>query len=122
MREIIVDNVKYHCFEEGEVSNPFKIKPILITEDKVEIYEGESVWCLDTSCMQFHFIVINNTYKDYDLGVNIKLFRHKSEVLKYIEENEPKFSKKQVLEAINTIYNSSYGDVLVDKIKKKLGI
>lgn len=110
MKEIIIDNVKYHCFEESEVCNPYRIK------------EMSTAWNLNVKTWQY------NEFKVVDLNwiskerPDYKVFASKEEMLKYIDENEPKFSKKEVIEAINTIYNSSYGDVLVDKIKKKLGI
>jgi hypothetical protein len=76
-------------------------KPILITEDGKEINEGDNYWVWDYGCLkgtssEVH-AVFNASCTHTGDGINRKYFSTKEAAEKYIDENKPLYSKKDML-------------------------
>ena len=76
-------------------------EPILITEDGYEMYEGDKVYFVEIGEYLHKGCEIVNSYKyNYILDKDFKFFKTKENAEKYIYENKPEFSRKQILDAI----------------------
>lgn len=93
-------------------------EPILVTDDNVEIFEGDEYWCIYYStmirgpwklikekCPKFPFSIMTHT---------LATFKSEELAKKYLEENEPIYSKKQVREAFEATSNRS---IFASKLK-----
>ena len=71
-------------------------EPILITEDGVEIFEGDNYWCVNTAEHLWSFWQ-QTARSRTQLNRGVKAFSTKELGERYIEENKPIFSKKDML-------------------------
>jgi len=67
-------------------------KPILITEDGVEIFEGDEFYYVDN-----WFDCWNATTEDEDFRRIFKCFSTKEAADRYVEDNKPMYNKKDIL-------------------------
>lgn len=96
-------------------------KPILITEDGVELFEGDVVYYV---LISDRYIIYSNPVNKYDGGnPNYKYFSTKKAAEKYIEENKPRFSKKDILNLYEKLktHTFSYWNILLDEMIMKKG-
>lgn len=91
--------------------------PVFTTIDVVDIYESDEYWIATPGG-----IVKNKVIGDFIYPDGNKRFSTREAASSYIYDNEPVFSRSQINEALNSIINSSFGDVLVDRMKTKLGL
>lgn len=78
-----------------------KVKePLFITEDGVEIFEGDKFYFIDVEYKTCLYYAYKNINFKKESKFPIFSLIEKSE--KWIEDNKPRFSKKQVLDAINS--------------------
>jgi hypothetical protein len=74
-------------------------EPLFVTEDKKEIYPGDSYWCVNTASHLWS--LFEQTAKDRtQLNRTVLAFSIKEAAEKYIDENKPIYSKKQIKEAL----------------------
>jgi hypothetical protein len=78
----------------SEYWEEIKEEPILITEDGKELFEGDEYWFIDEEFIAYPNIVEDGCggKKDY------KYFSTKESAKKWIEENKPKWSNKDMIE------------------------
>jgi len=102
-------------------------KPLFTTEDGVDIYEGDKdfyVVCISNEYSYVPYQVFR-TSNYFDNKKEFIHFKSKEKAWEWIEENKPKFSKKDIEEAIGgsicfvssrytTIYNSGFWGALDD--------
>lgn len=106
--------------------------PILVTEDGVELYEDDKYYVIyklpynnihgmpyniiyDTWSVKGLFTVGRNP-EDY-INTNIKYFAEKSKAEEYVRLNEPKYSLKDIEDALSgELFNSLRGVVIKDTI------
>jgi len=93
--------------------------PLFVTEDGVNIFEGDDYWVVHHDF----------TYSIFKGGNQprmpaLQLFSTKKAAENYIGENKPKFSKSQITDILNVWLTDSYKTQigLYDQIKGKLGI
>ena len=67
-------------------------EPILITEDGVELFEGDNFFCVMGS-----YNILNGVFVSRYVAKEFKYFSTRKGAEKYIEENEPVYSKKDML-------------------------
>lgn len=93
-------------------------EPILITEDGYEMFEGDKVYFVEIGEYLHKGCEIVNSYKyNYILDKDFKFFKTKENAEKYIYENKPEFSRKQILNAINSNIGFSVfglGDLIIE--------
>lgn len=95
-------------------------EPILITEDRVELYQYDNFYFVDTMFNLGRGVLganIHNPIKGY------KHFSTKEAANKYIYENKPEFSRKQILEALDYAKYAEFSQgkwIIASKIKEKL--
>lgn len=101
-------------------------KPLFVTEDGVEIFEGDFPWVVnsknnydiyqwDEGCME------NGIKSDY--CKKLKYFSTKEVAENWIKNNKPEFSKQQILDAISEIKDNTAHGIFFSKIvREKLGI
>lgn len=116
-----VNGIDSHSTENLE-----KVKePIFVTEDGKEVYEGDKFWFLWNSDNNIWFGSCEpiNTY-GYTKNPKHILFHSHAAAEKYIDENKPRFSKKQIEEAMQIKGISTHDQWLIDcrEFKQKLGI
>ena len=88
-------------------------KPIFVTEDGVELYEGDKYYVIYTWSVEGLFTVGKHP-EDY-IHPNIKYFAEKANAEEYVRLNEPKYSLKDVEYALSgKLFNS--GVVIKDII------
>jgi len=101
-----------------------KAKPFLFTtEDGVDIFEGDTSVMLPKNKLSSSEITCSEKYKGGQRNIYL-YFSTKEAAEKYIDENKPKFSKKQIADVLN-VWLASAGKNqmgLYDQIKGKLGI
>ena len=96
-------------------------EPILTTEDGYEIFEGDKVYFVEIGEYLHKGCEIVNSYKNnYILDKDFKFFKTKENAEKYIYENKPEFSRKQILDALEYAKYTEGLWVLTLKIKEKL--
>lgn len=95
-------------------------EPLFVTEDGVKIFEGDVFWYIDESNQ---IILIGHAYAYHGKNRNYVYCSSKDFAEKWIEENKPVYSKKQILDALK-LYNSGavYWDNFYNEIKKELGL
>lgn len=100
----------HYLFHEKEIENWPEFwqevkEPLFITEDGLEIYECSTlIWFVDL--YQYNIRSCEYRYAK-DLTDKFKLFSTNEAAEKWIEENKPIFSKKQLREAIHKWYEYS---------------
>jgi len=72
-----------------------KKEPILITEDRVEIFKGDIYYCVNSDLLLSEFIAEKNTMQK-----NVKIFAKKENAEKYLKENKPLYSLDDIKEAL----------------------
>ena len=107
-------------------------EPLFVTEDNVEIFEGDNYWFYWTknpASMQYVNIpyeVFNAKKLDRDsvYSHSAKFFSTKEAAEKYIDENKPKYSKKEIKEALSKVYLSTTNGTFINEslFKQCLGI
>lgn len=75
-----------------------EVKPLLITEDGVELFECNSYTTVNSNFSIFSGYTVP---KDFKLKKDIKYFSSWELASNYVEENKPRFSKKQLREEFN---------------------
>ena len=99
-------------------------EPILTTEDGYEMYEGDKVYFVEIGEYLHKGCEIVNSYKyNYILDKDFKFFKTKENAEKYIYENKPEFSRKQILEALDYAKYAEFSQgkwIIASKIKEKL--
>ena len=99
-------------------------EPILTTEDGYEMFEGDKVYFVEIGEYLHKGCEIVNSYKyNYILDKDFKFFKTKENAEKYIYENKPEFSRKQILDALEYAKYTEISQglwVLTLKIKEKL--
>ena len=98
-------------------------EPILTTEDGYEMFEGDCVYFI-TPLMNTVFVKQNITKDFSDTCI---YFKTKENVEKYIYENKPEFSRKQILDAIDICdsYYTTHSDnyfIKVSHLKRLLNL
>lgn len=71
-------------------------EPILITEDGVDLYEGDTVYI---TSIDANFLSERNIRRDdpvFNKNVSFKFFAKEENVANYIKENKPMYSRKEV--------------------------
>jgi hypothetical protein len=108
------------------------------TEDGFKIFKGDKVFVVYLDCtypIEPYTISFILNANDYD-GTNphYKYFSKRENAEKWVKENKPKFSEKQIREAIsishertlattpNTQYYTDYRNINTDRFKKELGL
>lgn len=83
------------------------IKPLFTTVDGKDIFIGDSVYAVSDD-----FQLLYTSYAD-ESDRTIRSFSTKVAAEKYIEQNKPKYSEKDILEAVNNWSHSSIsiGDI-----------
>lgn len=99
--------------------------PLFVTEDGVEVFDGEDYFFVDLADDE-------KVYQHYTFEVvpsfskTAKRFKHRENAEKYISDNRPKYSKREILEALDAAYDehSCHHNIydLVNRIKTKLGL
>lgn len=91
-----------------------KVKPVFFTEDRVEIYEGDEYWFVDSSFNAYWNESIEGQEK---FRIN-KYFSTKEAAQEYIDQNKPKYS----LNDIKKVFEVSNGvtmDFLIDRLENQ---
>jgi hypothetical protein len=84
------------------ISEIKKVKePIFVTEDNYEIFIKDSCHLINTSYWQLFENMVQT--RDLILPSWMKAFKDLEKAKKYLEENKPRFSKKQLTEALKLI-------------------
>lgn len=84
--------------------------PLFITEDKVEVFENDSVWLVKPSIEKFFIINWKKYFGDNGKPMpKDKAFSKEINAQKYIDESKPKYSKKDIL---NIIAKCTYGSII----------
>lgn len=73
-------------------------EPILISEDGIEMFNGDHYWYIENYEISEH-IIYNNVTVEKDSNV----FSTKEAAEKWIDENKPKFSESDIEKAIKNI-------------------
>lgn len=104
------------------------VRPVkkTLTEDSFEINNGDFLFCVEN----FEIIQRNIDPKKLIHHPNIKIFKEKSNVEKYVEDNKPIYSKKEIRDAIGSLEKVNYNEesattswgVNVDKLTSKLNL
>lgn len=99
-------------------------EPILTTEDGYEMYEGDKVYFVEIGEYLHKGCETVNSYKyNYILDKDFKFFKTKENAEKYIYENKPEFSRKQIKELYEKLktHTFSYWNILLDEMLIKKG-
>ena len=106
-----------------------KIKePLFITHDGVEVFEGDKICIVYTYLFSniqpyTHSVLIPLTQRLLNEHDSYKIFSNIENAEKWIEQNKPKFSIKQINDAIDSeLDNNSIHKYYIDNFKKQLGI
>lgn len=102
---------------------PFN-QPLFTDELGNEVYEGDKIYFVEIGEYLHKGCEIVNSYKNnYILDNDFKFFKNKADAEKYISDNKPTFSRKQILDILTepTITNL-WGYVDPYKFKQKLGL
>lgn len=106
---IVVGGVAYNLVPACEE----KVQPILFrTEDGHDVYEGQMYYSVRLEDKSTFLHLTAESGWDYSDRVK---FHHKENALKYIEDNKPRFSKTQILDAFHR--SVTLGDLM-----KQLGL
>ena len=136
---IIEGTLKFNTIEESAQNFIFKLvskgynlqhykEPILTTEDGYEMYEGDKVYFVEIGEYLHKGCEIVNSYKyNYILDKDFKFFKTKENAEKYIYENKPEFSRKQILDVIDVCdsYYTTHDDnyfVKVSDLRRLLNL
>lgn len=84
-------------------------KPLFTTFDGKDIFEGDSYWLVRSDFSLWKELPTHTD--NYGNPSPLKAFSTKESAQKYIEENKPKYSKKQILDILNNDFNSD-GEVI----------
>lgn len=97
-------------------------QPLFITEDGKEIFEDSDVWWVRTTFEDktfcddkpFEYGLFNRDWNTRSKSLRYKWFSTKEAAEKWIEENKPVYSKKQILNKIEEIYRKLSIEFLSD--------
>jgi hypothetical protein len=105
---------------EYNMMNMNKLKYIFITEDGRETFKEDTLYVVHTLTYDSFKTIINDEF----LPINdFKYFSSKEFAENYIKENKPKFSEKQILNAIEKYKLCPLpNSILFSELKKELGI
>jgi len=106
-----------HMLVEPEHININKIEhykePILITEDGISLFTNDLVWFITDNMYEVYYKHCNK-----DMSTKYKYFSTKAIAEKYIENNKPKFSKKELMDIIQ-LDTEQYDDgEVIEKLVK----
>ena len=136
---IIEDKLRFNTVEESGQNFIFELiskeynlqhykEPILTTEDGYEMFEGDKVYFVEIGEYLHKGCETVNSYKyNYILDKDFKFFKTKENAEKYIYENKPEFSRKQILDAIDICdsYYTTHSDnyfIKVSHLKRLLNL
>ena len=98
-------------------------EPILITEDGVELFEGNDVFFVEVGEYLHHGKEkVNSNKYNYNLDKSFKYFSTKEKALEYIDLNKPRFSKKEIKEQLGRLVYTDINKHIMSSICNKLGI
>lgn len=102
-------NNNYIC----EIISEIKKAPevLFVTEDGIEIFEGDSYFRVRLDTLE---ILKSNENWVSSLKL-IKYFSTKEAAEKYIDENKPKYSKKEIKEALSKVYLSTTNGTFINE-------
>lgn len=86
-----------------------KPKSVLTTIDRVEIFPGDNIWCVDEKYnIKMYFVS-----KDPNTSINLngaKPFKHKNNAEEWVLQNKPLICLKDVMDMSNTTYAINLSD------------
>lgn len=113
-------------FEPAEIENYPEFwqevkEPLFVTEDGVEIYDNkEMVYYIN--CDEFFYVGWQYVcYIDSSKASPYMIFSTREAAEEWIKENKPRFSEKQVLDAISKLASFECTGVFI-RLKKELGL
>jgi len=103
------------------------VKPLFLDELGNEVFEGEKIYFVEIGEYLHKGCEIVNSYKNnYVLDNDFKFFKNKADAEKFISDNKPTFSRKQVLDALEwgkyEYYRSIASTEWFRVVKEKLGL
>lgn len=126
--EIVFDTIEdsAQAFKFFKSLKCYKAKePLFVTEDGVEIFELDTeFFVVNTSNDEFRLIPNKCSSRNTNFKwAHLKIFSTKEAAEKYIDDNKPMFSKKQILDALefSKVHGIS-GVIYLKDFKQKIGI
>lgn len=104
------------CFEEIK-------DPLFVTDDGVGIFdETETIYGVCTFLNKDSNSIVKHQIRQDLNQITYKWFSTKAAAEKWIDENKPEFSKKQVNKAIDKAFHKTIHPGFISSFKEKLGL
>jgi hypothetical protein len=108
-------SIFYRC-KESDFEKMYEKIPLFTTEDNVEIFEGDIFWFVDTMWN----IGMGKATSAHKHISEYKTFSTKEAAEKYVDENKPVFSRKQIEQSFNYMGVGNKNPFIFDRIKDSL--